>query len=103
MEGRARILEELHHHLSLELSLVGERYTKQAYLHQSTTLHFVIGDMVWLLRRHVSTTHPCAKLDYEKLGPFHIVECINPIAFWLNLSSHFQIHNVFHVSLLEPH
>ena len=60
--------------------------------------------MVWLLRRHISvTTRPCAKLDYKKLGPFRIIECINPVPFTLALPSHFWIHEVFHVSLLEPH
>ena len=57
--------------------------------------------MVWLLRRHIATTRPCAKLDYKRLGPFHIIKRINLVAFRLALPPTFRIHNVFHVSLLE--
>jgi aminopeptidase N len=27
---------------------------------------FQVGDMVWLLRRNITTTRPCSKLDYAK-------------------------------------
>ena len=62
---------------------------------------FVVGDMVWLLCRHIATTHPCIKLDYKKLGPFRIIERINQVAFRLTLPLIFWIHNVFHISLLK--
>ena len=44
---------------------------------------------------------PIAKLDYTKLGPFYISECINFMAYRLDLPPHYHIHDVFHVSLLE--
>ena len=31
---------------------------------------FNIGDQVWLLRRHIKSTRPCEKLDYQRLGFF---------------------------------
>ena len=102
-EERAHLLEDLHRDLSLELNLASDRYKDQADRHRMSAPTFVVGDMVWLLRRHIATTRPCVKLDYKKLGPFRITECVNPVTFRLALPPHFRIHDVFHVSLLEPY
>ena len=72
MEDRARLLEDVHCDLSLELILVGERYKEQANRHRLDAPQFEVGDFVWLLRRNIATTRPCPKLDYKKLGPFRI-------------------------------
>ena len=37
----------------------------------------------------------------QKLGPFRILERVNPIAFRLELSPTFRLHNVFHACLLK--
>ena len=42
-------------------------------------------------------------MDYKRLGPFTIADQVNPVAFRLNLPHSMKIHNVFHVSLLEPY
>jgi hypothetical protein len=42
-------------------------------------------------------------LDYKRLGPFTIAKLVGLVACQLDLSPHFKIHNVFHVSLLEPY
>ena len=65
--------------------------------------NLVVGQKVWLLRRHITTTRPSAKLDVRRLGPFEILEQIRSSAFRLKLPSAIKIHPVFHVSLLEPH
>ena len=65
--------------------------------------NLVVGQKVWLLRRHISTTRPSAKLDVRRLGPFPVLEQIGSSAFRLELPSGMNIHPVFHVSLLEPH
>ena len=93
-EERARTLANIHQDVSLQLILLGNRYKAQAYQHRSAAPSFVVGDQLWLLHRHIDTTRPCGKLDYKKL---------DPVTFWLELPPHFRIHNVFHVSLLEPH
>ena len=67
------------------LRIVGDQYKDQANRHHLAAPTFAAEDMVWLLRRHIATTHPCAKLDYKKLGPFCIIERINQVTFWLAL------------------
>lgn len=64
---------------------------------------FALGDKVWLVRKHIKTNRPSDKLDYKKLGPYEIIDQINPVAFRLRLPQHFLIHPVFHVSLLEKY
>ena len=64
---------------------------------------FVLGNKVWLLRRHISTVRPSSKLDVRRLGPFANIGQVGSSAFHLDLPLSMHIHPVFHVSLLEPH
>jgi hypothetical protein len=61
-----------------------------------------IGTQVWLNAKNIKTTRPSAKFDYRRLGPFTVVERIGEVAYRLELPVSFGIHDVFHVSLLEP-
>ena len=63
----------------------------------------VIGQKVWLLRRHISTARPSSKLDVHRLGPFPIIGQVGSSSYRLGLRSFIKIHPVFHVSLVEPH
>jgi hypothetical protein len=42
------------------------------------------------------------KLLPRQYGPFQIEKMINPVAFKLHLPAHWNIHPVFHTSLLTP-
>jgi hypothetical protein len=42
-------------------------------------------------------------LDYKYIGPYEIVEQVNELSFRLKLPDTMRVHDVFHVSLLEPH
>jgi hypothetical protein len=65
--------------------------------------NFQIGALVWLLRKHIKTSRPSEKLDCRRLGPFKIIEKVGSLAYRLELPITMKIHNVFHVSLLEPY
>ena len=62
---------------------------------------FKIGEKVWLSTRHIKTQRESKKLDYKRIGPFPVVERINANAYRLQLPPEMQIHDAFHVSLLD--
>lgn len=64
---------------------------------------YVVGDRVMLSSKHVSLkSGGTRKLLPRWLGPFDIVEQINPVAFKLDLREwNTKLHPVFHVSLLR--
>ena len=94
-------LKDLQQDLMLELTNTQNRQKAAVDNLRTPAPNFQVGDMVWLLRRNITTTRPCSKLDYTKLGLFHISECINLVAYRLDFPSHYLIHDVFHMSLLE--
>jgi hypothetical protein len=69
--------------------------------HQSPPFKF--GDLVLLNLRNVKTRTPSKKLDHKYQGPFKIIKVLSPTAYRLELPARWKIHNVFHVSLLEPY
>ena len=57
-----------------------------------------------MLNRHnIKTRRPSKKLDHKNHGPFQIEKIVSPLAVRLTLPRKWKIHNVFHVSLLEPY
>jgi hypothetical protein len=60
------------------------------------------GDKVYLLTKNLRTRKPTKKLDKVKVGPFFISKQISPVNYRLELPKDAKIHNVFHISLLEP-
>jgi hypothetical protein len=64
-------------------------------------VQFKVGDKVWLDSRHFNL-NTCRKLSARRLGPFEIIEKVNPVAYRLCLPKELsKKYNVFHVSLLS--
>ena len=53
--------------------------------------------------RNITTRRPTKKLDHKNHGPFQIEKMVTLLAARLTLPRNWKIHNVFHVSLLEPY
>jgi len=64
---------------------------------------YQIGDLVMLNGRNIKTRRPSRKLDHKNHGPFQVEKIVSPLAVRLTLPGKWKIHNVFHVSLLEPY
>jgi hypothetical protein len=99
----AKRLGQVQQDLMAELKLTQEWQKKQIDRRRKDHPNFKVGDKVWLLRKNITTTCPCAKLDYKCLGPFKIAKLVDLVACRLEFPPQFKIHDVFHVSLLEPY
>jgi len=64
---------------------------------------FRVGDLVMIDARNMKTKRPSKKLDHKKIGPVKILKKIGTRAFRVELPPSIQVHNVFHVSMLEPY
>lgn len=64
---------------------------------------FSAGELVMLSAKNINQKLPSKKLSLKKLGPFAIDTPIGSQAYRLHLPPAWHIHNVFHVSLLEPY
>jgi hypothetical protein len=60
-----------------------------------------VQETIWLNTRNIIISHPCLKLDYKCLGPFPNLALVGKYACCLQLPQTMQIHNIFHINLLQ--
>ena len=86
-------------------ALEDTRSTMSKYYDKGKQEHpaYAIGDLVMLNAKNIRTKRPTKKLAPKLYGPFRILEKIGSRSFRLELQTRWRIHNVFHVSLLEPY
>ena len=68
--------------------------------HKSNHKPYQKGQKVWLEGTNLQTTHPTAKLQPKRYGPFKVTEVIDTTTYHLELLAQWRIHNAFHASLL---
>ena len=69
---------------------------------RSTFTPFKKGDWVWLDSRNLKTIYH-KKMKPKQEGPFVITKVLGPVTYRLKLPTSWQIHNVFHATLLKPY
>src|SRR5258708_6683343 len=70
---------------------------------QDNPLSVLVGTQVWLEGTHLRLPYQATKLAPKCYGPFQITREISPVAYQLCLPIAWNIHNVFHASLLSPY
>src|SRR5258708_9805851 len=70
---------------------------------QDVPSSFQVGAQVWLEGTHLRLPYQVTKLAPKRYGPFEITREISPVAYQLRLPAAWNIHNVFHASLLSPY
>jgi hypothetical protein len=69
----------------------------------SNFVPYCVGDRVWLEGKNLNTMHPSAKLVPRRYGPFLVTSTVSRTSFRLKLPPTWQIHNIFHSTLLMPY
>ena len=70
---------------------------------KTPSAQFAIGDQVWLEGTHLKLPHQSTKLAPKRYGPFKIRKQVNLVMYQVMLPTTWQIHPVFHASLLSPY
>jgi len=80
-----------------------ERMRRYTDPHRKEPPAYQVGDLVMLNGKNIQTRRPSWKLDHKNHRPFQVEKVISPLAVKLTLPRKWRIHDVFHVSLLEPY
>jgi len=98
----AHWMRSVQEEVTKSLEATRERTRRYADLHRKDPPLYRVGDLVMLNGRNIQTRRPSRKLDHKNHGPFQVEKIVSPLAVKLTLPRKWKIHDVFHVSLVEP-
>jgi len=96
-------MQTVHEESRKGLEVSQERMRRYTDLAPKEPPAYQVGDLVMFNGRNIKTRRPTKKLDHKNHDSFQIEKIISPLAIRLLLPRKWKIHNVFHVSLLEPY
>ena len=102
-ETSAGDIEQLDEKLREEMKTAELRQKGNFNGHRKPDPNLKSEDMVWFLPQNVKTTRLSKKLDYKKIGPLKIIKQVGTGSYKLDLPVSITIHNIFHISFLEPY
>src|SRR5712672_302009 len=79
------------------------KQTQENMIKETRFKEFVVGQQVWLEGKNIKRPYDSPKLSPKRYGPFRVVAKISPMAYKLQIPATWQIHDVFHASLLTPY
>ncbi|UTT90697.1 hypothetical protein NDA17_003936 [Ustilago hordei] len=79
-----------------------QRRSVNQYNRKHKDIEFKVGDMVYINHRNWKTRRPTPKLDTRFAGPYPVQERVGCQAYRITLPANLRVHDVFHVSMLEP-
>jgi hypothetical protein len=71
--------------------------------YRPTTNLWTVGQQVWLDAKNLKLPYSTAKLVPWHHGPFWITRVLSPVAYKIGLLAQWNIHLVFHASLLTTY
>ncbi len=80
-----------------------QAYQARTYNKSHCNVEYKVGQKVWLRVKNITIERPSRKLDWQRYGPYRIVERIVKEAYRLDLPASLHIQNVFYVSFLRDH
>ena len=80
-----------------------QAYQDRKYNNFYHNVKYKVGQKVWLMVKNITIERPSRKLDWQRYGPYRIIQRIGKVVYRLDPTASFQIHNVFYVNLLRDH
>jgi Chromo (CHRromatin Organisation MOdifier) domain len=102
-ESKNQTAEEYLSNLRRNRLMAIHALNKTAYKTNVPLNRWTMGQLVWLEGKNLPLPYSTAKLAPSCHGPFKIVRIISPVAVQLELPAQWNIHPVFHTSLITAY